>query len=435
LIHFYKRIGVTMLNTARNSLQRNAANISAAASRNSSFWSGVEMGPPDAILGVSEAFKKDSNPKKMNLGVGAYRDDNGQPFVLPSVRKAEKLIMDRELNKEYAPIGGEGDFCNESAKLAFGNDSSVVKDGRNVTIQGISGTGSLRVGTSFLSKWFPGNKVVYLPKPSWGNHTPIVKHSGIDVGAYRYYDAATCGLDFAGAMEDISKIPEGSIIMLHACAHNPTGVDPTPEQWKEMSAVIKARKLLPFFDMAYQGFASGDVDKDAFAVRQFLDEGHNILLSQSYSKNMGLYGERTGAFTVVCTDKEEAARVESQIKIIVRPLYSNPPRHGARIVTEILSNPEIRPEWLVDVKTMADRIITMRTQLKDGLAREGSIKNWQHITDQIGMFCFTGMTPDQVAKITKDFSVYLTKDGRISVAGISSSNVDYLAHAMHAVTK
>lgn len=253
--------------------------------------------------------------------------------------------------------------------------------------------------------------------------------------SFRYYDAATCGLDFAGAMEDISKIPEGSIIMLHACAHNPTGVDPNPEQWKEMSAVIKARNLLPFFDMAYQGFASGDVDKDAFAVRQFLADGHNILLSQSYSKNMGLYGERTGGFTVVCKDKDEAARVESQIKIIVRPLYSNPPRHGARIVTEILTNPEIRPEWLVDVKTMADRIITMRTRLQDGLAREGSSKNWQHITDQIGMFCFTGMTPDQVAQITKEFSVYLTKDGRISVAGISSSNVDYLAHAMHMVTK
>ena len=236
-------------------------------------------------------------------------------------------------------------------------------------------------------------------------------------------------------MEDISKIPEGSIIMLHACAHNPTGVDPNPEQWKEMSAVIKARNLLPFFDMAYQGFASGDVDKDAFAVRQFLADGHNILLSQSYSKNMGLYGERTGAFTVVCKDKDEAARVESQIKIIVRPLYSNPPRHGARIVTEILTNTELRPEWLVDVKTMADLIITMRTRLQDGLAREGSSKNWQHITDQIGMFCFTGMTPDQVAQITKEFSVYLTKDGRISVAGISSSNVDYLAHAMHMVTK
>jgi len=223
--------------------------------------------------------------------------------------------------------------------------------------------------------------------------------------------------------------------MLHACAHNPTGVDPTPEQWKELSSVVKAKKLLPFFDMAYQGFASGSVDDDAFAVRQFIADGHRVLLSQSYSKNMGLYGERTGAFTVVCLDKDEAARVESQIKILVRPLYSNPPRHGARIVTEILTNKDIRAEWLVDVKTMADRIISMRTKLRDGLAREGSTHNWQHITDQIGMFCFTGMTPDQVERITKEFSVYLTKDGRISVAGISSKNVDYLAHAMHSVTK
>jgi len=424
-----------MFSSATSSLQRNAAPLLSSAARNSSFWSGVEMGPPDAILGVTEAFKRDSNPKKMNLGVGAYRDDNGQPFVLPSVQRAEASIMNKALNKEYAPIGGEAEFCKESAKLAFGDDSPVVKDGLNVSIQGISGTGSLRVGAAFLQKWFPGNKVVYLPKPSWGNHTPIMKHSGLDIAAYRYYDAATCGLDFAGAMEDISKIPEGSIIMLHACAHNPTGVDPTPEQWKELSQVVMSRKLLPFFDMAYQGFASGNVDKDAFAVRQFIDDGHRILLSQSYSKNMGLYGERTGAFTVVCKDKDEAARVESQIKIIVRPLYSNPPRHGARIVTEILNTPDIRSEWLVDVKTMADRIITMRDQLKAGLAREGSSHNWQHITDQIGMFCFTGMTPQQVEKITKDFSVYLTKDGRISVAGISSTNVDYLAHAMHQVTK
>jgi len=393
------------------------------------------MGPPDAILGVSEAFKRDPSSTKMNLGVGAYRDDNGQPFVLPSVRKAEANIMAAMLNKEYAPIGGEGDFCKESAKLAFGADSQVVKDGLNVTIQGISGTGSLRVGTEFLSKWFPGNKTVYLPKPSWGNHTPIIKHAGMNVGAYRYYDSNTCGLDFAGAVEDIKNIPEGSIIMLHACAHNPTGVDPTPEQWKELSHIVKEKKLLPFFDMAYQGFASGNVDQDAFAVRQFIDDGHRVLLSQSYSKNMGLYGERTGAFTVVCADADEAARVESQIKIIVRPLYSNPPRHGARIVTELLTNQTLREEWLVDVKTMADRIITMRTQLKAGLEREGSTRNWEHITDQIGMFCFTGMTPEQVAKITAEHSVYLTKDGRISVAGISSKNVNYLAAAMHAVTK
>jgi len=396
---------------------------------------GVEMGPPDAILGVTEAFKKDSNPKKMNLGVGAYRDDAGQPFVLPSVLKAEQNIMAAKLNKEYAPIGGEPEFCKEAAKLAFGETSPVVTEGRNVTLQGISGTGSLRIGAEFISKWWPGNNTIYLPKPSWGNHTPIFKFAGFNVAGYTYYDPSTCGLNFSGAMADISAIPEGSVILLHACAHNPTGVDPTPEQWKEMSAVIKARNLLPYFDMAYQGFASGDVDKDAAALRQFIDDGHNVLLAQSFAKNMGLYGERAGAFTVVCSDKEEASRVESQVKIIVRPLYSNPPRHGARIAAEVMTNPELRAEWLVDVKTMADRIITMRTQLQEGLTNNGSSRNWQHITDQIGMFCFTGMTQDQVAAITKDFSVYLTKDGRISMAGITSKNVGYLAEAMHAVTK
>jgi len=423
-----------MFISSTGSLQRSVAPCLAAV-RNGSFWSGVEMGPPDAILGVTEAFKKDSNPKKMNLGVGAYRDDAGQPFVLPSVLKAEQNIMAAKLNKEYAPIGGEPEFCKEAAKLAFGDTSPVVTEGRNVTLQGISGTGSLRIGAEFISKWWPGNNTIYLPKPSWGNHTPIFKFAGFNVAGYTYYDPSTCGLNFSGAMADISAIPEGSVILLHACAHNPTGVDPTPEQWKEMSAVIKARNLLPYFDMAYQGFASGDVDKDAAALRQFIDDGHNVLLAQSFAKNMGLYGERAGAFTVVCSDKEEASRVESQVKIIVRPLYSNPPRHGARIAAEVMTNPELRAEWLVDVKTMADRIITMRTQLQEGLTNNGSSRNWQHITDQIGMFCFTGMTQDQVAAITKDFSVYLTKDGRISMAGITSKNVGYLAEAMHAVTK
>lgn len=257
----------------------------------------------------------------------------------------------------------------------------------------------------------------------------------MDVNQYRYYDPKTCGFDFNGAIEDISKIPKGSLIMLHACAHNPTGVDPKAEQWDEMSKVIKERELLPFFDMAYQGFASGDVAKDAYAVRKFLADGHKICLSQSFSKNMGLYGERAGAFSIVCSDKDEAARVMSQVKILIRPLYSNPPLHGARIVSTILSNPELNSIWLKDVKGMADRIINMRTKLKENLAKEGSIRDWSHITDQIGMFCFTGMTPDQVEKLTKEFSVYLTKDGRISVAGIASSNVEYLAHAMHHATK
>jgi len=423
-----------MFSSASSSLQRSAAPCLTAV-RNASFWSGVEMGPPDAILGVTEAFKRDNNPKKMNLGVGAYRDDNGQPFVLPSVRQAEQNVIAAKLNKEYAPIGGEGDFCKEAAKLAFGADSSVLKDSRNVTVQGISGTGSLRIGAEFISKHWPTNRTIFLPKPTWGNHTPIFKFAGFNVGGYTYYDPSTCGLNFSGAMEDIKNIPEGSVIMLHACAHNPTGVDPTPEQWKEMSALIKQKNLLPYFDMAYQGFASGDVDKDAFALRHFIDDGHNVLLSQSFAKNMGLYGERVGAFTVVCADGDEAARVESQIKILIRPMYSNPPRHGARIATEVMTNPELRAQWLMDVKGMADRIISMRSQLRDGLAKNGSSRDWKHITDQIGMFAFTGMSPDQVEKITKDFSVYLTKDGRISIAGITSGNVGHLAEAMATVTK
>lgn len=231
------------------------------------------------------------------------------------------------------------------------------------------------------------------------------------------------------------KIPEKSVILLHACAHNPTGVDPRPEQWKEMSAVMLKRNLFPFFDMAYQGFASGSVDDDAFAVRQFLADGHNIALTQSYAKNMGLYGERIGAFTVTGKDKEEAERIMSQLKIIIRPMYSNPPIHGARIVSEILGDAKLRAEWLKEVKGMADRIISVRATLRAELERLGSSRPWNHITDQIGMFCFTGMKQDECERLSKEHSVYLTKDGRISMAGVTSKNVKYLAEAIYAVTK
>eukprot|EP00745_Piridium_sociabile_P041352 TRINITY_DN81614_c0_g1_i1.p1 TRINITY_DN81614_c0_g1~~TRINITY_DN81614_c0_g1_i1.p1 ORF type:complete len:431 (-),score=107.33 TRINITY_DN81614_c0_g1_i1:368-1660(-) len=416
-------------------LLSNNAPVSSVHSRNVAWWSNVDMGPPDAILGVSEAFKRDNNPNKINLGVGAYRDDNGKPYVLPSVLKAEKAIVDAHLDKEYAGITGVPDFTKAAAELAFGADSPVLKNGLNCTTQGISGTGSLRIGGAFFAKWFEKSKDFWLPTPSWGNHTPIFKDSGLNVKSYRYYDPSTCGFDFKGALEDISKMPEGSVIVLHACAHNPTGVDPKPEQWKEISQVVKDRKLFPFFDMAYQGFASGDIDRDAFALRQFVKDGHQVALAQSFAKNMGMYGERVGAFTLTCDSKEEADRVMSQIKIVIRPMYSNPPVHGARIASHIMNTPELRAQWLLEVKGMADRIMTMRTQLKAGLAKEGSSQNWQHITDQIGMFCFTGLKPDQVARLTKDFSVYLTKDGRISMAGLSSKNVGYLAKAMHEVTK
>ncbi|EFN75676.1 Aspartate aminotransferase, mitochondrial [Harpegnathos saltator] len=393
------------------------------------------MGPPDAILGVTEAYKRDQNPKKINLGAGAYRDDNGKPFVLPSVRKAEEKIKIKQMDKEYSTIAGNAEFCQHSINLALGDGNEVITNGLNATVQGISGTGSLFVGAQFLSHYFPGNKDIYLPIPSWGNHRPLFNLAGLTVKSYRYYDPKTCGLDFQGAMEDISNIPERSIILLHACAHNPTGVDPKPEQWSELSVLIKKKNLFPFFDMAYQGFASGDLTRDASAVRLFIKDGHKIALAQSYAKNMGLYGERIGAFSLVCDTKEEAARCMSQIKILIRPMYSNPPINGARIVNEILSDSELRKEWLHDVKGMADRIISVRTKLRDNLKKNGSTRNWSHITDQIGMFCYTGLKPDEVERLTKDFSIYLTKDGRISMAGVTSKNVEYLAHAMHEVTK
>ncbi|RLU15337.1 hypothetical protein DMN91_012331 [Ooceraea biroi] len=424
-----------LIATTGNLLKGTCNSLSMAMRSSSSWWSHVEMGPPDAILGVTEAFKKDQNPKKINLGAGAYRDDNGKPYVLPSVRKAEEKIRSKKMDKEYSAISGNGEFCQHSINLALGEGNEVVANGLNATVQGISGTGSLFLGAQFLSRHFPGNKEIYLPTPSWGNHGPLFRLAGLTVKSYRYYDPSTCGLDFKGVVEDISNIPERSIILLHACAHNPTGVDPKPEQWAELSILIKKKNLFPFFDMAYQGFASGDLTRDAYAVRLFIKEGHKIALSQSYAKNMGLYGERVGAFTLVTSSKDEAARTLSQLKILIRPMYSNPPIYGARIVNEILSTPELRQEWLRDVKGMADRIISVRTKLRDNLKKNGSSRNWSHITDQIGMFCYTGLKPNEVEKLTKDFSIYLTKDGRISMAGVTSKNVEYLAHAIHEVTK
>lgn len=404
--------------------------------RKSSCWSHVEMGPPDAILGITEAFKKDSNPKKVNLGVGAYRNDQGKPHILPSVIKAEEKLTQMNLDKEYLPISGLADFTAASAKLAFGDKSPVITQKLNATVQGISGTGSLTIGAYFLRDFHQGPKEVYMPTPTWGNHIPLFKRAGFTVKHYRYYDHRTCGFDFAGALQDIAKIPEKSIVLLHACAHNPTGVDPKIDQWKEISNLMKQRNLFPFFDMAYQGFATGDIDRDAAALRHFVSNGHpSLCLSQSFAKNMGLYGERIGAFTVVGTSQEEASRLMSQIKIIIRPMYSNPPLHGARIASVILNDSSLRAQWLKDVKEMADRIISMRTKLRNVIEGEGSTRNWQHITEQIGMFCFTGMNKSQVERLTKEFSIYLTLDGRISMAGLSSANVEYVGKAIHAVTK
>lgn len=405
------------------------------AVRFQSVWAGVPSGPPDPILGVTEAFKRDTDPRKINLGVGAYRDGNGKPFVLSSVREAESKIFSEKLDKEYLPITGLAQFDALAAKLAYGPDSVPLNEGRIATTQSISGTGALRIGGEFLARHYPDSKTIYLPTPSWGNHTPIFRDSGLEVKQYAYYDKNTVGLDFDGLVRDIKAAPNKSIILLHACAHNPTGVDPTQEQWRKISDVIKEKEHFPFFDMAYQGFASGDTDRDAYAVRYFVEQGHEIALSQSFAKNMGLYGERTGLFSLVTASPEEKARVESQIKITVRPMISNPPLHGARIASTILGNEALNQQWLSEVKGMADRINTMRATLKSLLVEEYNSKlNWDHITNQIGMFAFLGITPEQVSKLSNEHHIYLTKDGRISVAGITEQNVKHLAESLYKVT-
>lgn len=367
----------------------------------------------------------------LHAGVGAYRDDKGKPYVLPSVRKAEDKVITAKLNKEYAGITGVPDFTSAAAKLAYGKDSTALD--RTAITQSISGTGALRIGAAFLARFYPGAKTIYIPNPSWANHAAVFKDSGMAVEKYRYYNKDTIGLDFDGMVADIKAAPKGSAFLLHACAHNPTGVDPTPDQWKAIEAAIKEGDHYAFFDMAYQGFASGDIDRDAYAVRYFVEQGHNPCLAQSFAKNMGLYGERIGAFSIVCESAEEKKRVDSQIKILVRPLYSNPPVHGARIAAEILNNPDLYNEWLVEVKGMADRIIKMRALLKDNLEKLGSKHDWSHITSQIGMFAYTGLTPEQMTTLAEKHSVYATKDGRISVAGITSENVGRLAEAIYAV--
>ncbi|RFU25395.1 hypothetical protein B7463_g10939, partial [Scytalidium lignicola] len=415
---------------ARQSATRGLASRSVNAIRQKSTWADVPQGPP-AILGITEAFKADSFSEKINLGVGAYRDDQGKPHVLPSVRTAEDKIVSARFNKEYAGITGVPEFTKAAAVLAYGPNSSALD--RLVITQSISGTGALRIGGEFLARFYPGAKTIYIPTPSWANHAAVFKDSGLSVEKYRYYNKDTIGLDFEGMVADIKAAPKGSIFLLHACAHNPTGIDPTPEQWKQISDAVKSGEHFAFFDMAYQGFASGDTDKDAFAIRHFVEQGHNICLAQSFAKNMGLYGERAGAFSIVCADAEEKKRVDSQIKIVVRPLYSNPPVHGARIASEILNNEELNKQWLGEVKGMADRIITMRALLKKNLEDLGSKHDWSHITNQIGMFAYTGLTPEQMDKLAKEHSVYATKDGRISVAGITSANVKRLAEAIHAV--
>jgi aspartate aminotransferase len=322
---------------------------------------------------------------------------------------------------------------DRALQFAYGEKSIALAEGRVQGVQALSGTGGLRVMGELLRKH--GHKHIYVPNPTWGNHIPIFANSGLEVRKYRYYDAAASDLDFDGMIQDMKDMPDGSTILLHACAHNPTGMDPTPEQWKQISELAKKKNLLPFFDSAYQGFASGDHDKDAASVRMFVDDGHFIGMVQSFSKNFGLYGHRIGALSVVGANPDEAKRVQSQMKLVIRPMYSNPPRAGARLVSTILSDPQLYKDFDTQCRGMAKRIDDMRHALRSSLEQAGSTHNWEHITKQIGMFAFSGLNKDQVMAMREKHHVYCTADGRISMAGVTSGNVDYIAHAMHDVSK
>eukprot|EP00475_Leptophrys_vorax_P031090 TRINITY_DN4699_c0_g1_i3.p1 TRINITY_DN4699_c0_g1~~TRINITY_DN4699_c0_g1_i3.p1 ORF type:complete len:413 (+),score=85.50 TRINITY_DN4699_c0_g1_i3:262-1500(+) len=344
-------------------------------------------------------------------------------------------IVQERMDNEYAPIEGDAKFVELALKLAYGEDSQFLKDGRVAGIQSLSGTGALRLLGAFIERFSQKKPVVYVPNPTWGNHITIFKDSGLKVEQYKYYLPATKGLDLQGLLNDLNNAPDNSVVVLHASAHNPTGVDPTLEQWAEISALLKKKGHFPLFDMAYQGFASGDPDKDAAPVWKFLDDGHDIALSQSFAKNFGLYGQRVGVASILCADKKETSAVKSQVKIIARAMYSNPPVHGARLVKIVLGDAKLKNQWKGEVHEMASRIISMRTLLRTGLEKAGSKHSWQHITDQIGMFAYTGLTAAQVERLKNEYHIYLTSNGRISMAGVSSKNVKYLAEAIHEVTK
>lgn len=404
--------------------------ISMSVAVNVSRFESITMAPPDPILGVSEAFRADTNDMKLNLGVGAYRTEELSPYVLKVVRKAENLMLEREENKEYLPIEGLAAFNKATAELLFGADNPVIQQQRVATIQGLSGTGSLRLAAALIERYFPGAKVI-ISSPTWGNHKNIFNDARVPWSEYRYYDPKTVGLDFDGMILDIKAAPEGSFVLLHGCAHNPTGIDPTPEQWEEIADVIQEKNHIPFFDVAYQGFASGSLDEDASSVRLFAARGMELLVAQSYSKNLGLYAERIGAINVVCSSADAAVRVKSQLKRIARPMYSNPPVHGAKIVANVVGNPSLFNEWKKEMEMMAGRIKSVRQKLYDSLcAKDKSGKDWSFILKQIGMFSFTGLNKAQSDNMTNKWHVYMTKDGRISLAGLSAAKCEYLADAI-----
>ena len=392
------------------------------------LFAAVEMAPRDPILGINESFNADPNPAKVNLGVGVYTDESGKIPVLECVKRAEIAMAEKSAPRGYLPIDGIAAYDKATQSLVFGADSDIVKTNRAVTVQAVGGTGALKVGADFLQRISP-TATIYISNPSWENHRALFEGAGFNVVDYAYYDAATRSLNFDGFLAAVKAMPVGSIIVLHACCHNPTGVDPSVAQWQQIAAAVRVGGLVPFLDMAYQGFGDGVVE-DGAVVKLFAETPGPIFVSSSFSKSFSLYGERIGALSVVAADKDEAARVLSQLKRVIRTNYSNPPTHGGALVTAALTDPEARKLWDKELGEMRDRIKAMRVALHAALKRLAPNANFENILTQRGMFSYSGLNKDQVHRLRSEFGIYAIDSGRICVASLNTKNVNYVAECI-----
>ncbi len=395
------------------------------------LFAAIEMAPRDPILGITEAFNADQHPEKTNLGVGVYYDDNGKVPLLGCVQKAESLLMEKLAPRTYLPIEGLAAYDKAVQELVFGANSEVVTSKRAITAQAIGGTGALKLGADFLKRFSP-NAQVYISDPSWENHRALFESAGFVVNNYPYYDTTTKGVNFDGMLSSLKSMPAGSIVLLHACCHNPTGADLTDQQWAQVIHVVTERGLVPFLDMAYQGFGDG-ITEDGKVVGMFAAAGGALFVSNSFSKSFSLYGERVGALSIVAANAEEAARLMSQLKRVIRTNYSNPPMHGGQVVAMALATPELRKLWEEELAGMRVRIKAMRQALVDKLKVKAPQHNFDFVIQQRGMFSYSGLTKAQVERLKTEFSIYAVDTGRICVAALNSRNIDRVVDAISKV--
>ncbi len=396
------------------------------------MFSHLEPYAGDPILSLNEAFQRDPRPDKVNLSIGIYFDDAGRIPVLASVKRAEEQMLAEGGPKPYLPIEGAADARSAVQQLLFGAGHEALATGRVATLQTVGSSGGLKVGADFIKRWLPGSEV-WVSDPTWDNHRAMFEGAGIAVNAYPYFDAASGGLAFDAMLAELSSLPRRSVVLLHACCHNPTGVDLTPAQWRALIPVLRERELLPYLDLAYQGYGDG-IEQDAFAVRELAAAGLSFFVANSFSKSMSVYGERAGALSVVCADAAEAALVLGQLKATVRRNYSSPAIHAAGIIARVLGDPALRAAWETDVTAMRERIAAMRRSLHVVLSAKRPDRDFGYFLSQRGMFSYTGLSPAQVDRLREEFGVYLVRSGRMCVAGLNSGNVERTAEAFAAVT-